>query len=113
MPEICSKTSYRLKAVTVLVAGLSISSALGGIPSALAREVTDLYIGARSRGMGGTYVAVADDEQTIFLNPAGLAGIKDFRIQISTDLDLSQDILGSYTQSASAFSNFSTKLSMH
>jgi hypothetical protein len=31
---------------------------------------------ARSSGMGGAFVAVADDEAALYYNPSGLAGIK-------------------------------------
>jgi hypothetical protein len=38
-------------------------------------ELRELYRGARATAMGGAFVAVADDEQAIFMNPAGLAQI--------------------------------------
>ncbi len=38
-------------------------------------HVRELYRGARATGMGGAFTGLADDEQAIFYNPAGLAGI--------------------------------------
>jgi len=40
-------------------------------------------IGARAQGMGGTFVAVADDPSAIFWNPAGLASLQNREIQAS------------------------------
>ncbi|HIE26699.1 TPA: hypothetical protein EYP66_05395 [Candidatus Poribacteria bacterium] len=38
--------------------------------------------GVRSIGMGGAFVAVADDENLLFFNPAGLVNIDDSRLSI-------------------------------
>jgi hypothetical protein len=38
--------------------------------------------GVRSIGMGGAFVAVADDEELLFFNPAGLVNIDDSRLSI-------------------------------
>ena len=40
-------------------------------------------IGARAQGMGGTFVAVADDPSAIFWNPAGLASLQSKEVQAS------------------------------
>ena len=70
-------------------------------------ELRSLYFGARSKAMGGAYVGLADDEQTIFLNPAGLAGIKNQEVHyLPLDIDLLYDIYTAYTDSADAFSSF-------
>jgi hypothetical protein len=56
-------------------------------------ELVPLYRGARSQAMGGAYTAVADDEQAIFLNPAGLAGVRQPSVHYGVgDLDLSADL---------------------
>jgi hypothetical protein len=39
--------------------------------------------GVRPQGMGGAFVAVADDVNTLALNPAGLAIIKDRQVHVS------------------------------
>lgn len=43
-------------------------------------ELRELYRGARATAMGGAYVAVADDEEALFANPAGLAGIEKYTL---------------------------------
>jgi hypothetical protein len=43
-------------------------------------SVLDLGVGARALGLGGAYVALADDSTSTYWNPAGLTGIKDFEV---------------------------------
>jgi len=40
-------------------------------------------LGARAQGMGGTFVAVADDPSAIYWNPAGLASLQSREVQAS------------------------------
>lgn len=42
----------------------------------------DLQIGARPQGMGGTFVAVADDISATYWNPAGLTQLKTMEISL-------------------------------
>ncbi|HET6466145.1 MAG TPA: hypothetical protein VLY20_03030 [Nitrospiria bacterium] len=54
---------------------------IGGILLAddvLADELPIFYKGIRPLGMGGAFTAVADDENAMFYNPAGLNSIKGF-----------------------------------
>ena len=44
-----------------------------------AKELPFIFRGARPLGMGGAFVAVSDDENALFYNPAGLADIKTSR----------------------------------
>ncbi|MBI3810957.1 MAG: hypothetical protein HY283_01950 [Nitrospirae bacterium] len=44
--------------------------------TAFAAELPVFYKGIRPLGMGGAFTAVADDENAMFYNPAGLNGIK-------------------------------------
>jgi hypothetical protein len=46
--------------------------ALGPVPSATAQQVLE-SAGSRALGMGGAFVAVADDATAVYWNPAGLA----------------------------------------
>lgn len=72
---------------------LSASSAF-----AARHELRDLYIGARGQAMGGTYVGLADDEQAVYMNPAGMAGIDRQRIHYGiADIYASDELLLSPT----------------
>lgn len=42
----------------------------------MAKAYERFYMGVRPMGMGGAFTAVADDQNTIFYNPAGLSRIK-------------------------------------
>lgn len=57
----------RALGVVILVAAVS-----AGIP-ALANAQSEAPVGVRAAGMGGAFVAVADDASAVFWNPAGLA----------------------------------------
>lgn len=72
------KDSVRKFYSAILLCFLFISAALaaGGYIS----DPTIIGIGARSLGMGKAYVAVAEDGDTIFSNPAGLAKISNFKL---------------------------------
>jgi hypothetical protein len=48
--------------------------------SIMAKELPYIYRGARPLGMGGAFVALSDDANALFYNPAGLANIKEGRI---------------------------------
>jgi hypothetical protein len=43
-------------------------------------------VGARAIGMGGAFVAIADDPSATFWNPAGLTGIEESQFFLSADL---------------------------
>src|ERR1700686_528672 len=51
-------------------------------PSLLSAQTFD-QVGERAQGMGGAFVAVADDASAIYWNPAGLANIYAFDAQMS------------------------------
>jgi long-subunit fatty acid transport protein len=58
--------------------------------------------------MGNAFVAVADDEQAIFYNPAGLAGNTKYQFHyVAMDLGISSDVITSAASSSQAFSNLS------
>lgn len=63
---------------TFVVAFLSLASGLQA--AALSNEVLAIGVGARAMGMGGAYVAVADDSTASYWNPAGLPGIKHIEV---------------------------------
>ncbi len=73
-----------------------------------AEELKELYKGARALSMGNAFVALADDEQAIFYNPAGLAGVRKLSLNyFAADLILSSDLIGSYAAGLSAFKSLS------
>jgi hypothetical protein len=47
-------------------------------------DPTDIGVGARPIGMGKAYVGLADDVNCVFMNPAGLAGLKNWQLQSMT-----------------------------
>jgi hypothetical protein len=54
-----------------LIVSCGILSAIG-VPAQAAAQTTFEVVGARALGMGGAFVAVADDPSAVFWNPAGL-----------------------------------------
>lgn len=58
--------------------------ALGG--PALARELPTFFQGVRPLGMGGAFTAVADDENALFYNPAGLDKVKGWGLGVLNPL---------------------------
>ncbi|TWI75398.1 hypothetical protein LZ24_00850 [Desulfobotulus alkaliphilus] len=68
--------------------------------SAFAAPYSRFYTGVRPLGMGGAFTAVADDQNTIFYNPAGLSRINGLTIGLlnpavgigENGLDMIQDI---------------------
>lgn len=74
---------------------------------AFAEEFRQLYRGTRAQGMGNAYVGLADDEQAVFLNPAGLAGNTQYKFHyLLADIAVADDIVQS-AKSVSTFSNLS------
>ncbi|HLE00041.1 MAG TPA: hypothetical protein VJB59_07270 [Bdellovibrionota bacterium] len=70
-------------------------------------ELREFYRGARAQAMGNAFVGLADDEQAIFLNPAGLAGLKRYGVQyFIADIEGSTDILAA-AQNRAAYNNLS------
>ncbi|MHB8763566.1 MAG: hypothetical protein ACYDA8_04380 [Deferrisomatales bacterium] len=57
---------------------LTVMVALGVAGAAQAREFPSFFEGARPLGMGGAFTAVADDENALFYNPAGLDRVKQW-----------------------------------
>jgi hypothetical protein len=55
---------------------------LGSSYDIMAKQYPRLYRGIRPLGMGDAFTAVADDENALFYNPAGLSKISTFQIGI-------------------------------
>jgi hypothetical protein len=68
----------------------------GGTP-AFAEELEELYRSPRMMAMGGTAVALASDEESLWLNPAGLADVSGMRFQLlSADVTVANDVITDY-----------------
>lgn len=75
----------------ILTAGLFL---LVTVMSVCAEEYPTLYRGVRPLGMGGAFTAVADDENALFYNPAGLADISTLQVGVFNPLvDVSENTL--------------------
>ncbi len=75
-------------------AGFLVAVCLGAFGSGSARAQTYEIVGIRALGMGGAFVAVADDATAVYWNPAGLANsaIVDVPLQrVSTSAPFPQD----------------------
>lgn len=57
-----------------------LSLAVAAQAASYSNEVLAIGVGARALGMGGAYVAVADDSTASYWNPAGLPGIKHIEV---------------------------------
>lgn len=63
-------------------------------------EYPYIYKGPRPMGMGGAFVAVSDDANALFSNPAGLASIKKIRASIlPLEMEVGKNALDIYTDS--------------
>lgn len=70
-----SRRDRRIQWMLAICLGLGLLAPAGAAGSEYAGTAAHLNIGlgARALGMGGTFVAVADDAATVYYNPAGLA----------------------------------------
>lgn len=63
-----------------------------------ANEYAYIYKGIRPLGMGGAFVAVSNDQNALFYNPAGLSRIQGKRVAIlSIEAELGQKAYDAYT----------------
>jgi len=64
-----------------LIFAICIALCLVSFPAfALTADPMDLSVGARSMGMGNAYVGVAENAETVFVNPAGLGTISSLKL---------------------------------
>lgn len=70
-------TTKNFLIVTITFAVLLLSCSFA---YALTADPMDMSVGARSMGMGSAYVAVAEDAETVFVNPAGLGTISSLKL---------------------------------
>ena len=67
---------------TLRLAGLLVLAAQAGWAAETAAFL-DIGVGARAAGMGGAYTALADDANTVYWNPAGLARLEKREASVS------------------------------
>lgn len=60
-------------------------------------SLLDVEAGVRALGMGGAYVAVADDETTAFANPAGLSLLRAMAFEFNAESRFSRATYGGLT----------------
>lgn len=82
---------------------------LGTAPSAFAQEgvhtaIHKLYQSPRAMGMGGAFVAVANDYSAMFYNPAGLARLEEGQFNGSLDFAASGEQFAKFIQDIDAAS---------
>ncbi|MBC7690332.1 MAG: hypothetical protein H7222_01060 [Methylotenera sp.] len=81
--------------LTSLVAASVFSFMLSSF-TASAGMLRETFRGARAMAMGNAYVGLADDEQAVWYNPAGLGGNRKTEFHyIVSDLSISTDTIGS------------------
>ncbi len=107
------KGSATQNVIRVLVGALLVALFAGSIAVITARsahasaELHELYRGARAQAMGNAFTAVADDEEAIFYNPAGLAGVPGFRMTYFDEVtEVSTDSLKAITDNIALFNDF-------
>ncbi|MDD5382196.1 MAG: hypothetical protein PHH60_00880, partial [Candidatus Margulisbacteria bacterium] len=66
------KKKYWLLAIVLLWLATGMAYGIG-----IAADPTRLGVGARPLGMGKAFIGLADDAGALFLNPAGLGGMRD------------------------------------
>ena len=74
--------SNRRRWAGILTLALALTAFWGGMIAQAQTAVTlfDSGAGVRALGMGGAFVGLADDEQAVFYNPAGLAYLKTLQL---------------------------------
>ncbi|MBU0692224.1 PorV/PorQ family protein [bacterium] len=87
----------RITALILLVAGFAASGFAVSKVGTTAAPFLGIAIGARAVGMGGAFVAVADDATALYWNPAGISSVEHFATNlVHTDWlhDLSYNVVG-------------------
>ena len=84
------------KIIFTLFVFLLVNRAYGQTTSPVG-EVHEFFNGARSLAMGGTSIAVVNDETALLVNPAGLGKVRDFYgTVLDPELDLSNSMSAQY-----------------
>ncbi len=69
-------------------------------------ELQDLHTSADAQAMGNAFTAIVDDEESLYYNPAGLAGVKAPKLTyLDLQAEASSDILTSTSSTYSSIKN--------
>ncbi|MBI2060557.1 MAG: hypothetical protein HYT87_12380 [Nitrospirae bacterium] len=71
----------------ILAAAVALMTIGYTVESALAKPIPRTYRSARVLSMGGAHTAIADDDATLFMNPAGLAQTRSFDFPFLLELE--------------------------
>src|SRR5579872_2550899 len=83
----------RFRAAAVVAAMLVLTATLAKADRNYSGDFLSIGVGARALGMGGAFVAVADDATSAYWNPAGLSFIPNIEV---TTIHLNPNALQSY-----------------
>lgn len=84
--------------IAALVATMTLVGAVERTHAATSAEAFDFtihqpYVHSRALGMGGAFTAVADDYAAIYYNPAGLAWLNDWQLNLELRAMVDKDVL--------------------
>jgi long-subunit fatty acid transport protein len=95
--------------VLLILLVVALIAAMAATAPARADAFNPLYRGIRETMMGGAFTAVADDEEAVYLNPAGMAGVKSAQFYLVDSMtEMSGDIITNFEKSRQTFSSFNT-----
>ena len=108
-------TSFLIIGIRILIVVVLIL--LGSGSNIMAKEYPSFFRGVRPLGMGGAFTAVADDENAIFYNPAGIPKTQTFQlgllnplIEVSKNtIDLASDVQDTEMDDTAAVSDLLKK----
>lgn len=87
----------RVKHLAAFLPLLALACLPAFIPAARAQVPSQVFTGTRPLGMGEAFVAVADDGNAIFWNPAGLARLDGYRLSLARSNLFNLDIMNYYS----------------
>ena len=70
--------------LSIIIICLTITSQTSAAYIKPTTDPVEIGIGARPIGMGKAFVALADDVNAVYINPAGLAGLKTWQVMSMT-----------------------------
>lgn len=94
------KTNKEMTMAKKMVLIIALMVMVSAVPSDAA-EMTSLYRGVRPLGMGDAFTALANDENAVFYNPAGLGHVDEWRVNIlNPKMEIGQSTLDFYSDAS-------------